>query len=75
MESQVTHLCRRAVLQPRSSCGGEWLVVKRACSEEEKESHPCELECGYAEQQGWYRGPWLTMASEVPAALQRTRLA
>lgn len=27
MESQVTNLYRRAALQPRSSCVGEWLVV------------------------------------------------
>lgn len=27
MESQVTNLYRRAVLQPRSSCVSEWLVV------------------------------------------------
>lgn len=27
MESQVTNLYRRAVLQPRSSCLGEWLGV------------------------------------------------
>lgn len=29
MESQVTNLYRRAVLQPRSSCVREWLVEIR----------------------------------------------